>query len=275
MNIRTLVPIALVMLLLGGCAFRPGYGSTNKSSLVEFLYPETSGFVVTPGNPHLELPLRVGVAFTPAQLLVDGALSETAKEALAQDVVREFSSLDFVDAIQVIPSDYLRQRGSFANLDQLRSLFGIDVIVLLSYDQSRFTSEGRAALAYWTIIGAYFVPGDRNDTATLIDAAVYDIRSRALLFRAPGSSVVKSRSTLVANREQLREDSLQGFSEAGAELKRNLALEVAAFQQRVKDEPTRFAVTTREGYTGSGSSEGLFLLLVVLAICLLRTCGDE
>ncbi len=46
--------------------------------------------------------------------------------------------------------------------------------------------------------------------------------------------------------------------------------ELESFKLRVRDEPARFAVTTREGYTGSGSSEGIFLVLVVLGICLIR-----
>ncbi len=275
MKARLLVPLMLVTLLLGGCVSGAGYRGANKSSLVEFLYPESNGQVVTPGTPRLELPLRVGVAFTPAQLLVDGGMTEAEKGRLAQDVVREFESLEFVDTIQVIPSDYLRQGGSFANLDQLRSLFGVDVIVLLSYDQRMVTDASRAALAYWTIVGMYFVPGEKNDTHTMVDATVYDIASRTLLFRAPGFSTVKSRQTLLKNSEQLRADSARGFTEAGAELKQNLTTELASFQQRVKDAPAQFAVTTREGYTGSGSNEGIFLLLVVLAICLVRRTGNE
>lgn len=273
MKTRLLSVVALA-LLLGGCAFGRGHGGASKSSLVEFLYPETQGYVVTPSVPRLELPLRVGVAFTPAQQLVNGVMTEAAKDSLAQDVVREFASLEFVDSIQVIPSDYLRQRGSFSNLDQLRSLFGIDVIVLLSYDQSTFTGEGLASLTYWTIVGAYIVPGEKNDTQTLLDAAVYDIGSRSLLFRAPGTSVVKSHATLAANAGQVRDDSIRGFDKAGAELKQNLAAELESFKQRVKEEPAQFMVTTREGYTGGGSSEGVFLLLVVLAVCLVRRTGE-
>jgi rhombotail lipoprotein len=272
MNARMLLPLVLGILLLSGCI--SGYQGANKSSLVEFLYPETEGFVATPGTPRLELPLRVGVAFTPAQLLVNGGMTEAEKDRLAQDVVREFRTLEFVDTIQVIPSDYLRRHGSFANLDQLRGLFGIDVIVLLSYDQSLFTDQSRAALAYWTIVGMYFVPGEKNDTQTLIDAAVYDIASRTLLFRAPGASVVKSHETVIKNSGQLREDSARGFTEAGIELKENLAVELEAFKLRVKAEPARFAVTTRDGYTGSGSSEGIFLLMMVLGICLVRRIGE-
>ncbi len=270
MKTRTLLPLLLGTLLLGGCISGAGHQGVSKSSLVEFLYPETEGRVITPTIPALALPLRVGVAFTPAQQQFNGGVAEAEKSKLAQEVIRQFDTLEFVDTIQMIPSDYLRPRGSFANLDQLKSLFGVDVIVLLSYDQPVYTSEGRAALTYWTIVGAYLVPGEKNDTNTLIDAAVYDIGSRALLFRAPGNSLVKSRSTLVANSAQLREDGIRGFNEAGVQLTQNLALELESFQQRVKDQPTQFAVTAREGYTGSGSSEGIFLLLVVLGICLVR-----
>lgn len=273
MKLRLLTTV-LVALLLSGCGVLRSHHGASRSSLVEFLYPGSAGQVVTPGVPQLELPLRVGVAFTPAQQLVNGGMTEAEKEALAQDVVREFESLEFVDSIQVLPSDYLRPRGSFGNLDQLRSLFGIDVIVLLSYDQSTFTGEGLASLTYWTIVGAYIVPGQKNDTQTLLDAAVFDIRSRSLLFRAPGTSVVNSHSTPIANPEQLREDSMRGFNKAGAELTRNLAAELDSFQQRVKEAPAQFSVTAREGYTGGGSSEGIFLLLVVLAVCALRRSGE-
>jgi len=272
MKVRMLIPLAMAALLLGGCM--SGYRGANKSSLVEFLYPDTNGVVATPGMPRLELPLRVGVAFTPAQLVVEGGPTAALKETLARDVVREFEALEFVDTIQVIPSDYLRPRGGFANVDQLRSLFGVDVIVLLSYDQGMFTSEGLSSLTYWTIVGAYLVPGNKNDTQTLLDAAVFDIESRTLLFRAPGASVVESHSTPIANPDQLREDSIRGFTEAATDLKQNLKTELATFQQRVKDEPARFAVSTRPGYTGSGSSEGIFLLMVVLAICLVRRNHD-
>jgi rhombotail lipoprotein len=274
MKTRFLFALLLGCPLLGGCVGMLREGTASRSSLVEFLYPETAAPVVTPGIPRLELPLRVGVAFTPAQVAGNAGLSEAAKQRLAQDVAREFAALDFIDTIEIIPSDYLRQQGGFPNLDQLRSLFGVDVIVLLSYDQSTFTSEGLASLTYWTIVGAYIVPGEKNDTQTLIDAAVYDIPSRMLLFRAPGTSVIKSRSTLVGNTEQLRDDGMRGFDEAGAQLKQNLAAELGTFKQRVKDTPQSFAVTTREGYTGSGSNEGIFLLMVVLGICAIRRSGE-
>jgi rhombotail lipoprotein len=254
--------IAIVSLLTACGTF--GGASANKSSLVEFLYPNTSDYVETPEIPQLRLPLRVGIAFTPATQRGTADFSEVQKRALAQNVAAKFGDLEFVNNIEIIPSDYLRPQGSFTNLDQLRQLFNIDVIVLLSYDQSIFVDEGLMSLTYWTIVGAYIIPGQKNDTQTLIDAAVYDITSRKLLFRAPGASVVESRETLAANSEQLREDSVQGFTDASNELSSNLSVELERFQQRVKETPEQFQISAREGYTGigSGSIDGWFLFML-------------
>lgn len=249
--------------LLGACHGFGGAGA-NKSSLVEFLYPNSNGYVETPEVPHLQLPLRVGIAFTPATQSGITGFAETQKQELARNVAARFADLEFVNNIEIIPSDYLRYQGSFANLDQLRQLFNIDVIVLLSYDQNIFVDNGLLSFTYWTIVGAYVVPGENNDTQTLIDAAVYDIASRKLLFRAPGASVIKSRSTLIANSEQLREDSTQGFADASTELTGNLSLELDRFQQRLKEAPDQFQISAREGYSGigSGSIDSWFLFLI-------------
>ena len=39
--------------------------------------------------------------------------------------------------------------------------------------KKQFTDEGLASFAYWTIIGAYIIPGEKNDTHTMLDAVVY------------------------------------------------------------------------------------------------------
>jgi rhombotail lipoprotein len=259
--------LAVTIGMLGACHGFDGAGA-NKSSLVEFLYPNSSGYVETPEIPHLQLPLRVGIAFTPATQRGTTGFSEAQKQELAQNVAAEFTDLEFVNNIEIIPSDYLRYQGSFANLDQLRQLFNVDVIVLLSYDQSVFVDNGLLSMTYWTIVGAYVVPGEKNDTQTLIDAAVYDIASRKMLFRAPGASVIKSRSTLIANSEQLREDSVQGFSDASTELTSNLSVELERFQQWLKDSPDQFRISAREGYTGigSGSIDGWFLFMLTFLL---------
>src|SRR5207245_7358678 len=188
-----------------GCALLQFWPATPQhryaSSAVEYLYPKNLSHTEEPGIPVLSLPLKVGIAFLPEDQslgLNHGFLcsdsqpfTEEQKIALMKEVSDKFKKYPFVQSIQLIPSPYLTPRGSFANLDQLRSMFGVDVIALLSYDQVQFTDEGAWSLTYWTIVGLYTIPGEKNDTHTMLDAVVYDIASRKMLFRAPGVSHIK------------------------------------------------------------------------------------
>jgi len=63
---------------------------------------------------------------------------------------------------------------------------------LISYDQTQFTDQGVLTLAYWTIVGAYVVQGEKNDTQTMVDAVVYDIPSRKMLFGLQGRASSKA-----------------------------------------------------------------------------------
>ena len=45
-----------------------------------------------------------------------------------------FSGLQYVSAIEIIPSTYLRPAGGFANLEQAARMFNLDAVALLSYD---------------------------------------------------------------------------------------------------------------------------------------------
>ena len=80
-----------------------------------------------------------------------------------EEIAGQFKEYKFVESIELIPSLYLEEGGGFSNLDKLRNLFGIDVIMLLSYDQSQFKDTGALSITYWTIVGYYFVEGEKND----------------------------------------------------------------------------------------------------------------
>jgi len=266
----------LFVTLFGGCAT----GTTkNATSVVDYLFPNTKDPVVTPGIPTLTLPLRVGIAFVPSDgsghsrrsgvfaSYQDGspALTEKRKSNLMQEVADHFKKYPFVKDIEIIPSAYLRPGGSFANLEQIRTMYGVDVIALLSYDQVQFTDEGTLSLTYWTIVGAYVIPGEKNDTQTMLDAVVYDIPSRKMLFRAPGLSRIKGSATLVNQSEELRADSGKGFDEAAKEMIVNLDEQLTNFKVKVKERPEEFKVVNSPGYSGGsggGSIDLLSLLLV-------------
>ena len=252
----------LLTFVLAGCATT----ARNTTSVVDYLYPNKEE-IVSRSVPVLTLPLRVGIAFVPgnsgfatAQRAFSAArpigqargsiLTEQQKLDVMKEVANHFRKHPFVKDIQVIPTDYLTPRGSFQNLDQIRAMYGVDEIVLLSYDQTQFTDEGFLSITYWTIVGAYLVQGEKNDTQTMVDAVVYDIPSRKLLFRAPGTSLVKGSATYVNQSQELRRDSETGVRKAVAGMIENLDVELAAFRARVRENPADYTVIKLEGYRG-------------------------
>jgi rhombotail lipoprotein len=273
-----LLLIGLAALLTGGCFSMGGPRKAERSSsVVAYLYPDQANPLPPTSIPVLRLPLRVGIAFVPTGAgkqgyRVDSGVSERQKSLLLERVAAEFKGRDYIQSIEIVPSTYLRAGGGFDNLNQVRSLLGVDVIALVAYDQVQFTNESIYSLAYWTIVGAYIFQGNRNDTQTLMEAAVYDISSRHLLFRAPGASQIRASSTIVYLDANLRADSAAGFDAATTELIANLKLQLEAFRERAKNSPGEVKFEHKPGYKGGGSfgafsagALGLLLLARFLA----------
>ncbi|MEJ2470875.1 MAG: rhombotarget lipoprotein [Desulfuromonadales bacterium] len=234
------------------------------SSVVNYLYPDEE-VVETPTIPQLSLPLTVGIAFVPETggLSSTSRLSAKDRQDLMERIAAAFRSLEFVKEIEIIPTAYLTEGGGFTNLDQIKTMYGLDVIALLSYDQVQHTDEGLLSLSYWTLVGAYLVKGEKNDTSTMLDAAVYDIASRKLLFRAPGTDHIKSSATPINLTEQLREDSLQGFYSAADNLIVNLNSELDRFKQKVKEKPQQYVVQHKPGHKGGSAFNAIQALMMI------------
>ena len=267
-----------LVLLIKACVGLHGPRKTEKSSsVVDFLYPQQTEPLVTPGVPVLRLPLRVGLAFVPTGAAQNwaGDFSEAQKTNLLKRVAEEFKANQFIATIDVIPTTYLRPGGGFDNLDRVKALLGLDVVVLVAYDQVQFTDQNKLSLAYWTIVGAYIFKGNKNDTDTLLEAVVYDIPSRKLLFRAPGSHRQKATSTGIEVRDNLRKDSAESFERAADDLIANLKTELAAFRERIKQAPDQVRIEHRPGYTGGGAVEAWFAGLLALLGLARRWAGGR
>lgn len=272
-----------VALLLGGCTafYHNGQRNQSASSVVGFLYPGKDRPLPPTSIPVLRLPLRVGIAFVPPSgdrgYGSRFGLSEVQKNQLMQRVADEFKGREYIQSIEIVPSSYLRPGGGFDNLEQVRSLLGVDVIALVAYDQVQFTNENILSLAYWTIVGAYIFQGNKNDSQTLMEAAVYDISSRHLLFRAPGASQVQASSAAVYVDQNLRADSAKGFDLATDDLIKNLKVQLEDFRARVKASPGEVQIEHKPGYTGGGAMDGGFVaaLLLLGAVARLRHKGRD
>jgi rhombotail lipoprotein len=256
--------MSLVFAIASGCAGMRGQHTTT--SVVDYLYPNAKTEpVAEQGIPVLSLPMRVGIAFVPERS--GSTLTEAKKAELLEKVAANFRKLDFIKSIEIIPSAYLTPQGGFQNLDQIRTMHGIEAIALVSYDQKQFTDEGIASIVYWTIVGAYVIPGEKNSTYTMVDAVIMHIPSRKMLFRAPGTSQIKGYSTPVNLSEKLRLDSEKGFNQAVDQMIPNLAQQLAAFQVKVKASPEEYKVVRADsGSRGGGVLDALTALLIGLLL---------
>lgn len=271
--------LAAVAGLVAGCNAVANHRSSN---LYAYLYSNQKEHVDSPAVPVLSLPLRVGVAFVPVDTAngrnysysygQDLDSSESQKMDLMKQISAQFKQCPFIKSIELIPTVYLTPRGGFPNLDQLRTMYGVDVMALISYDQVQFTDQGMLSLTYWTIVGAYVVPGEKNDTKTMLDAAVYDIASRQLLFRAPGFGTVKGSATPINLSEQKRKDSAAAFEQAATNLVANLKIQLGEFKERGTNAPTQYKIEYKPGYTGAGAFGGMDTILVMgMGACFLWT----
>lgn len=204
---------------------------------MEYLYPKReTPPVPNPAGAKLQIPLKLGIAFVPSSTTSwrVGSLMAPGQERQLLEVVKaSFKDKPWVGEIKLIPGSYLRAGGGFENLDQVARMYGVEVMALVSVDQIQYTDPRWYSFAYLSIVGAYVLPGDANDTRTLIDAAIFHVPTRTFLFRAPGQSTVKGVSTMMAREEVLRAHSGKGFELAMTELTKNLDAEVGAFKAEI------------------------------------------
>lgn len=240
----------------------------HRSSTVDFLYPDKESVQHKPAAPAMTLPVNVGIAFVPDKRARHGYLefSEEERMRLAGEVAERFRGQPFIGKIEIIPSTYLKPGGGFTNLDQLRAMFDVEVIALVSFDQVQHSDERAYALGYLTVVGMYVINGDMNDTSTMMDTSVFHITSRKLLFRAPGISRIKGPSTMINLRRNQRKQSLEGIRVANQEMIGNLTTELDRFKKRIKERPDEIKITHSPGYKGGGNLGVLFPASMALLI---------
>ncbi|MGR4895603.1 rhombotarget lipoprotein [Stenotrophomonas sp. LARHCG68] len=268
-------------LLLGGCASLFEDGSQRRgvsSSAVDYLYPPGQKFEpATAGEtPQVRLPARVGLVFVPSNNDPVG-VSAAERSALLEKVRATFRAQPFIERIEVIPDGYLRPRGGFDNLEQVARMYSVDLVALVSYDQIIRTDQNAASVLYWTLVGAYTIRGNNNQVSTFVDTSVFDVKTRTLLFRAPGTDQRDGGSTAVRVDETQQRLAGESFDVAMTSMTGNLDKAIADFAVRVREEGQVKLVDRRSGGEwrrggGGGSTQWweLALLLVGAGLLLRR-----
>lgn len=227
-----LVPIIIA---ISGCTTPGNPRETKQSaSIVDYLYPAaTAAPKMEPAIVLLRPPVRVGLAFVPADAKAR-SLPEVEKMKLLERTKAAFARQPYVGTIEIIPTQYLRAGGGFDNLQQVSRMFNVDIMAMVSYDQVHFTDTNSLAFLYWTIVGAYVVNGNEFDIKTMLDISVFDVASRKLLFRAPGTSQINGGSNWASYSERARAAQIEGYQKAVDQLIPQLHSEIESFRERLK-----------------------------------------
>lgn len=242
--IRALLLLFTTLVLMNtGCATPETV--QRRSSLTTYLGGKDSASPTPVEGPvRLQLPLRMGIAFVPAADTTrkgqsglgggpDDLISPDQEQMLHQKVADLFQAKPWAQSFKIIPRHYLAASGGFDDLDKVARTFGVEVVALVSVDQLQFSSPRWYAWTYWTLVGAYMIKGDKNDTTTLVDAAVYHVPSRTFLFRASGVGTVKGSSTWSGREDAFRQQSRESLQLAMTNLSPALDQGVAAFKQDI------------------------------------------
>ena len=267
-----LLAVAAFTLSLSGCQWlwhdSPDCSRHSSSALVDFLYAD--GHVpAVDATVELQLPIRVGVSFLPS---ADGRYADapaaTDRDKVLNAIREKFRGLPYVAEIVIVPNYYLQAGRSdgLTQVEQLSRLYQLDLFALVSYDQVLDASENRNSLAYLTIVGAYFVRGDRHETHTLLDLAVIDPATRSLVLRAGGTSTLAGNTTAVdAQRHEIAQRA-RGFELATASLTDHFQRELTDFEARVRAGTAPVRVAQRAKSTVGGGAMDPLLLAALLAL---------
>jgi rhombotail lipoprotein len=229
-TLLTTVCICLTLCLSSACA-GPVRTVQKQSSLATYLFGGTA-----PQGPvqkvPLKLPAKVGVAFVPGDLATQNIPDTTRKDVIEAVRSQLAKHSRYVAGAQSIPSLYLTPKGGIANLEQVARQFDVDVIVLLG--ASQFQKHERNSLAAFldlTVIGAFVIPGNTVDTATVLEAAVYHVPSRALVFRTDGADQKRSRSTQFGANQSAHNDAVSSIEDASKKLVVSIADALVNFEK--------------------------------------------
>lgn len=266
----------LVCVLLATIPWLSGCESTNArtvrhASVVDYLYAnakkDPSAGSEAAREVTLEVPLRVAVGFAPRAERSSGSedgFGEVHRRELLKRIVASFQGLPEVQSVDVLPTSALTPGGGFGNLERAAGLFDANVVALISYEQLQFNDDNPLSLLYITIVGSWLFPGTSHETQTLLDASVFDLGSRTLLFNAMGSSRGETLSTAVGASRAQRRTSMAGFEAAADDLVASLERSIEGFRRHVADGTVRglgtpsIEVRRLDGRGSGGTGAGAF-----------------
>jgi rhombotail lipoprotein len=141
-------------------------------------------------------------------------------------------------------------------LQGVQRLYDVDLMALVSYDQQLHEDNNQWSLGYLTIVGAFVLNGDRHDLSTLVDLAVVDPSSRALVLRAGGWDVRHGSSTLINEDHDSYDASIKSFSAATDQMIDRFDAELTRFEGDVRAGKANVRIVHKSNSATADSAQG-------------------
>lgn len=198
--------ITALALLVSGCTLvqDPGekpqpVASARSTPLGEFLY-QGKQVPHDDGRAALLLPIRIGLGFLAPTDDSTGKIPTLAQRDATIESVREsLRSLPYVSEVSIVPAYYFgNQPGvGFEKLRDMAKRFDFDLVALVSYQQTMYEFQNMRALGLITMIGKDFYKVDVDQALTVIELALIEPETRAVVMRIAAGDKFGDTTTLL------------------------------------------------------------------------------
>lgn len=176
---RTVV-IAWLVVMLTGCAASKGFDrSTLKNSLGEITTDQDiqNGLAL---KPQLSTPFKLAVYLNNESWNAKRRFWNDEEKNDLLTYGNRLKEAGIVSDIYVISEDIVpgpRHSGALTNLRLGAARHGADALLVITDVSSVDRYNNPSALLYWTIVGAYVIPGTHSDALVMMRSSLWDVRN--------------------------------------------------------------------------------------------------
>ena len=202
-----LLIIVLVAVSLGGCVQSRVRESSSMS--LDKVIESARDSRVAPEKSSLLLPASVAILVVPGDGQVPETVLHQAAEKLKQQLLQ---NKKYIRSVSIVSSREVTKK---ITLEQVRTNYGADVIILIFYHQDQRSEQNSVAgLLDGVIIPQYIVPGVKVRATTLVEGVVAHIPSNAVIFRTSVHDEKSSLSTSFSEENVAAKVSVKSFKSA-------------------------------------------------------------
>lgn len=186
---------AILLLTLTGCAMSKGFDRNVLRERVSQPVTDTNIQAVLSLKPQLPKPFKLAIyVHSPEVFQRKPFWTELEKNSL-QDAVDKLKEAGVISDVVFIADSVVQHNsepqfnpriGLHAPMPRVPELrlaaarYGADALLTVNGISSTDRYNNVWSLSYWTIVGAYFVPGTHSDALVMISGVLWDVRNEYL-----------------------------------------------------------------------------------------------